>query len=123
MQASTFRQWGPVLANQTQIQRGERVIYVTCGTGVLALAELERVGPQGEVIGLDANPDMLGVARCKSDRTDWREGRAEELPFPNGSLDAAISQFGLMLFEDLCRRPAGNDARARTRWSAGRCGL
>ncbi len=95
-----FRQWGPVLADQAQIDRGERVIDVACGTGVLALAALDRVGPQGEVVGLDANPEMLGVARRKSNRIDWREGRAEELPFPDGSFDAAVSQFGLMFFED-----------------------
>ena len=43
---------------------------------------------------------MLAVARRKSARIDWREGRAEQIPFADGSFDAAVSQFGLMFFED-----------------------
>ena len=95
-----FRQWGPVVAGEARIGRGDRVIDVACGTGVLALAALDRVGAEGEVVGLDPNADMLSVARRKNTRIDWREGRAEEIPFPDGSFDAAVSQFGLMFFED-----------------------
>ena len=73
---------------------------VACGTGVLALAALDRVGTNGKVIGLDPNPDMLSVARRKTSRIDWRDGRAEEIPFPDRTFDAAISQFGLMFFAD-----------------------
>ena len=40
------------------------------------------------------------VARCKSARINWREGRAEQIPFANESFDASVSQFGLMFFED-----------------------
>ena len=79
------------------------MIDVACGTGVLALAALDRVGRGGQVVGLDPNADMLRVARRKSTRIDWRGGRAEQIPFPDGSFDAAVSQFGLMFFED---RPA-----------------
>lgn len=95
-----FRQWGPVVAGEAQIGPGDRVIDVACGTGVLALAALDRVGSRGEVVGLDPNADMLGVARRKTTRIEWREGRAEYLPFPDDSFDAAVSQFGLMFFED-----------------------
>jgi ubiquinone/menaquinone biosynthesis C-methylase UbiE/uncharacterized protein (DUF1330 family) len=95
-----FRQWGPVIAAEARIGRGDRVIDVACGTGVLALAALDRVGTEGKVVGLDPNVDMLGVARRKSTRVDWREGRAEQIPFADASFDAAVSQFGLMFFED-----------------------
>ncbi len=95
-----FRQWGPVVAGEARIGRGDRVIDVACGTGVLALAALDRVGAEGTVVGLDPNADMLGVARRKSTRINWRKGRAEEIPFPDESFDVAVSQFGLMFFED-----------------------
>ena len=55
---------------------------------MLALAALDRVGAKGKVVGLDPNADMLGVARRKTTRIDWREGRAEQIPFPDGSFDA-----------------------------------
>src|SRR5690349_19856173 len=78
-----FQQWGPVVADQAKIGKGDRVIDVACGTGVLAIAALDRVGTEGEVLGLDASTDMLAVARSKSKRVDWREGRAEDIPFPD----------------------------------------
>jgi SAM-dependent methyltransferase len=98
-----FQQWGPIVADAARIGRGESVLDVACGTGVLACAALDRVGPHGTVAGLDPNTDMLSVARRKSMRIEWREGRAESLPFPDGSFDAVVSQFGLMFFDD---RPA-----------------
>jgi uncharacterized protein (DUF1330 family)/SAM-dependent methyltransferase len=95
-----FRQWGPVVSEAACIGPGQSVLDVACGTGVLALAALERAGPGGKVVGLDRSPDMLEVARRKSARVDWREGIAESLPFPDASFDAAVSQFGLMFFDD-----------------------
>lgn len=98
-----FQQWGPIVANAARIAPGESVLDVACGTGVLALAAREMVGPAGTVTGLDANADMLMVARHKSTEIDWREGKAEFLPFADESFDAVVSQFGLMFFDD---RPA-----------------
>ncbi|NJM91972.1 MAG: methyltransferase domain-containing protein [Rhodospirillaceae bacterium] len=95
-----FAHWGPVLCEETRIGRGEAVLDVACGTGILARAALQHVGPQGKVTGLDPNPDMLSVAHRKSDAIEWREGRAEALPFADASFDAVVSQFGFMFFED-----------------------
>jgi uncharacterized protein (DUF1330 family)/trans-aconitate methyltransferase len=95
-----FQQWGSVVSEAAGVKAGDRVLDVACGTGVLAMAVAERVGPDGKVAGLDPSGDMLGVARRKSDRIEWREGRAEAIPFPDESFDAVVSQFGFMFFED-----------------------
>jgi SAM-dependent methyltransferase len=95
-----FRQWGEVLADVAGVTAGDRVLDVACGTGVLACAAAERAGPHGSVIGLDLNEDMLVVARRKSARIEWKQGRAEALPFADASFDRVGSQFGLMFFED-----------------------
>ena len=95
-----FRQWGPVMADAADLQPGERVLDVACGTGALTCAAVERVGAHGSVVGLDANPDMLAVARAKRTPIEWLDGRAEALPFENAEFDAVVSQFGLMFFDD-----------------------
>jgi SAM-dependent methyltransferase len=95
-----FRHWGPVMCDAAGIRPGQRVLDVACGTGALTEAVAERVGPRGAVAGLDANPEMLAVARRKHGAIEWHDGRAESLPFADGSFDAVVSQFGLMFFDD-----------------------
>jgi SAM-dependent methyltransferase len=95
-----FAQWGEVLADAAQLAPGQRVLDVACGTGVAACAAARRVGAAGRVVGLDANPQMLAVARRQRERVEWVDGRAERLPFPDAHFDAVVSQFGLMFFDD-----------------------
>jgi ubiquinone/menaquinone biosynthesis C-methylase UbiE len=95
-----FRQWGPVLCEAAGVRKNQRVLDVGCGTGALTLAAAEAVGPGGEVSGIDPNPEMLAVARRKTSTIDWRDGRAEALPFRDASFDAVLSQFAMMFFDD-----------------------
>jgi SAM-dependent methyltransferase len=98
-----FQQWAPRVAGAADLRPGQRVLDVACGTGVLGREIAERVGPSGQVVGLDLNEGMLAVARRKAPGIEWRNGQAEALPFEHASFDAVVSQFGLMFFED---RPA-----------------
>jgi SAM-dependent methyltransferase len=95
-----FQPFSTVVADAAGITAGQRVLDVACGTGVLARTVAARVGASGAVIGLDANPEMLAVARRLDERVEWIHGRAEALPLPDASVDAVISQFGLMFFDD-----------------------
>lgn len=95
-----FQQWGDIVADIAEVRPGQWVLDVACGTGVLACAAATRVGLDGHVVGLDLNEAMLSVARRKNTGIEWRDGRAESLPFPDHNFDAAVSQFGFMFFED-----------------------
>ena len=95
-----FQEWTERMVEAAQVQAGQRVLDVACGTGVLARAVAQRVGPDGKVVGLDNNEGMLAVARQKAPHIEWRHGPAESLPFEDNSFDAVVSQFSLMFFED-----------------------
>jgi SAM-dependent methyltransferase len=95
-----FGEWAERVAGAAGVRRGDRVLDVACGTGVLTRAAHELAGDAGSVVGLDVNPLMLGVASKGAPEIEWREGRAEALPFEDGAFDAVVSQFGLMFFED-----------------------
>ncbi len=95
-----FGQWGDRVAAAAGVGPGQKVLDVASGTGVLACAAAERVGPGGSVVGLDPNEEMRAVARRKNSFIEWRDGRAEALPFQDESFDAVVSQFGFMFFED-----------------------
>ncbi|MCP4328325.1 MAG: methyltransferase domain-containing protein [Alphaproteobacteria bacterium] len=95
-----FSEWAGPVSDAAFLEPNDRVLDIACGTGVLAREAATRVGPGGTVVGLDRNPGMLTVAARVSPRIEWRLGRAEEMPFPDCTFDAVISQFGLMFFED-----------------------
>jgi ubiquinone/menaquinone biosynthesis C-methylase UbiE len=97
-----FQPWTSRVADAAQVQAGQRVLDVACGTGVLARTVAERVGPAGSVVGLDVNAGMLAVAKRQAPQIEWQDGIAEDMPFDNDSFDAVVSQFGLMFFEDKC---------------------
>jgi SAM-dependent methyltransferase len=95
-----FGQWASKVADAAQIQPGQRVLDVACGTGVLARAVHSRTGPTGYVAGLDPSPGMLAVANELAPAVNWRQGAAESIPFADRSFDTVVSQFGLMFFAD-----------------------
>jgi SAM-dependent methyltransferase len=95
-----FQEWAPRMADAARIWRGQTVLDVACGTGVLAREAAKRAEPGGSVSGLDRNERMLAVARRAAPDIEWRLGRAESLPFADHTFDTVVSQFGLMFFED-----------------------
>jgi SAM-dependent methyltransferase len=92
--------WAERVSGRARLALGERVLDVACGTGAVASVALREIGSEGSVIGIDRSPEMLAVARRKLPSVDWREGRAEALPFAEESFDAVFCQFGLMFFDD-----------------------
>ena len=73
---------------------GANVLDVACGTGDLSLTLFETTGAR--VVGTDFCRPMLAVAAGKtSSQVPLIEGDALQLPFRNGSFDAATIAFGL----------------------------
>lgn len=71
---------------------GQRVLDVGCGDGAYSI----RAAQLGaNVTGLDISPMMLDAARRRAEAAgisvEWREGRAEALPFPAASFDVVIA--------------------------------
>ena len=80
-----------------------RVLDVATGTGDLALALSERVGPEGEVVGCDFSESMLEIARRKAPAVRFEWANALELPYEDGEFDATTVGFGARNFSDLAR--------------------
>jgi ubiquinone/menaquinone biosynthesis C-methylase UbiE len=91
------------LVDAAGLHRGERVLDVACGTGVVTRLAAERVGPNGAVAGLDINPAMLAVARSvpsSGAAIEWHEASAESMPLADGSFDVVLSSLGLQFVPD-----------------------
>lgn len=94
---------GDLLA-AADLQPGERVCDLACGTGLIARLAAEQVGATGSVIGVDLAGDMLDVARsvpaASGAPIDWQQSPAESLPLTDDACDVVLCQMGLMFFDD-----------------------
>lgn len=75
------------------LRPGEHVLDLGSGSGTDALCAALLVGPQGSVTGVDFTPAQLAKARRLADGLPVRylEGRIEELPVADHSVDCVIS--------------------------------
>ena len=82
------------LIEQAQIQPGMRVMDLGCGTGTLAIMA-KQAQPNAEVVGLDADPEMLKMAHAKQhqEKLDikFEVGFTNKLPYPDASFDRVLS--------------------------------
>jgi ubiquinone/menaquinone biosynthesis C-methylase UbiE len=99
-----FGSWAALVVEEAALQRGERVLDVACGTGVVARLAAPLVGSSGQVTAVDLNPGMLAVARAlpppDGAPVDWRVGDAAALPTPDAAFDVVFCQQGLQFFPD-----------------------
>jgi SAM-dependent methyltransferase len=53
------------------VRRGQVVLDVGCGTGLCHDSLLDKVGPQGGVVGIEESPEMVAVARERIEQEGW----------------------------------------------------
>jgi ubiquinone/menaquinone biosynthesis C-methylase UbiE len=97
---------------QLQLRPGARVLDFCCGSGASAVPAAERVGPSGEVVGLDLAEGLLDLARAKAARrglanTTFAVGDLEALDPRLGLFDAVVCVFGIFFVPDMPRAIAG----------------
>ena len=90
---------------RANIQPGERVLDVACGTGVLAIAAAAAVGNDGSVTGIDLSGKMVDAARAAASALGlvncrFERGDAEAPPDLEGGFDVALCGLGLMYMPD-----------------------
>lgn len=80
---------------RAELRPGETVLDLGSGAGLDALIAAEKVAPGGRVIGVDLNPTMCGRAKANAAETgaalECHEGRMEDIPLPDASVDVVIS--------------------------------
>ena len=103
MTAGLHHRWRERAADLAALGPGDRALDVATGTGDLAIVLKRRVGRDGEVVGSDFSERMLELARSKAADVDFEPGNALDLPYEDGSFDAATVGFGARNFSDLAR--------------------
>jgi ubiquinone/menaquinone biosynthesis C-methylase UbiE len=99
-----FRPYAQELATRARSFAPARLLETAAGTGAVT-EELTQALPDTEIVATDLNQPMLDVAaeRIRSDRVQFVRADAQQLPFPDGSFDLVVCQFGAMFFPDKVR--------------------
>jgi ubiquinone/menaquinone biosynthesis C-methylase UbiE len=90
--AAATREFVAALLDAAHVGAQTHVLDVCCGPGYAAGAAAAR---GATAAGLDFSPAMLEAARAAHPRVAFFHGDAEALPWPDGSFDAVVSNFGV----------------------------
>jgi ubiquinone/menaquinone biosynthesis C-methylase UbiE len=83
---------------------GQRILDIGCGFGDTTLQIAGLVGPDGEVVGVDAARQFIEVARREAEEAGVRNARFDvadvQVADLGGPYDVAFAQFGTMFFDN-----------------------
>ena len=87
------------------LNTGETVLDLGSGGGIDVLLSARRVGPTGKAYGLDMTDEMLELARdnqkkAGAENVEFLKGEIEQIPLPDNSVDAIISNCVINLSAD-----------------------
>jgi ubiquinone/menaquinone biosynthesis C-methylase UbiE len=83
-----------LVIDKLELEPGEAVLDIGCGTGALIPALVEAVGPQGRVVAMDFSPRMVAIARkraAKWPNVEVRQADACHTDHGAGEFDAAVA--------------------------------
>ena len=100
-----------------QLNKGDRVLDVGCGTGLSFTALESLVGPEGSIVGIEQSPEMLELARARAVENSWTNvtlvsASVEEAAIPFAA-DAALFHFT----HDIMRTPGARIVAAGLKWA------
>jgi SAM-dependent methyltransferase len=93
------------LLGAAALRAGERVLDVGCGGGKTSLAAARLVGAEGAVIGADLSTPLTALAKRRAGEADaqnvsFRVVDMQVETVEGGPFDVALSQFGVMFFDE-----------------------
>ncbi len=103
------RIWKEMTVKWSAAKPGDTCLDLCCGSGDLAFRTARKVGSQGMVQAVDFSPQLLEVARERSEATfptppiTWVEADVLELPFDDNQFNAATMGYGLRNVTDIPR--------------------
>ena len=91
-----------------QVEPGDCVLEVGCGTGTLTLAAKRQAGQSGQVFGIDIIPGMIERSQRKAAQANvdatFQLGSIDDIPFPADQFDVVMCSFMIFHMSEMVRR-------------------
>jgi len=94
------------LLKELKPQKGMKILDIGSGNGETVLTIAEKVGPKGKAVGVDFSSEGIALAKERAKErkleniVEFHQANALELPFPDNSFDAVISECVVCLIQD-----------------------
>jgi ubiquinone/menaquinone biosynthesis C-methylase UbiE len=93
------------LMEMANLQPGEKLIDIACGTGLVSFPAAEKLGPNGFVLATDISDEMVKICTLTAgerniSNIEFKRMDAEELNVRNEEYDVALCALGLMYVPD-----------------------
>lgn len=97
-----FEPYAIDLVNRLKSRSLSQVLEIAAGTGVVTRMLASSLPESVSIIATDLNQAMLDQASAIGTEraVEWRQADAMQLPFPDGTFDAVVCQFGVMFFPE-----------------------
>ncbi|MEN9904208.1 MAG: hypothetical protein RLZZ555_773 [Pseudomonadota bacterium] len=92
-----------------ELQPGQFVLDIGCGTGMSLDLLQQAVGPQGHIVGVDQSPEMLERARQRVAHAGWRQVELVCSPVQDAKLPARADAALFHFTHDILQTPAALD--------------
>ena len=96
--------FGDLAMDRLSLGAGQRALDIGCGTGTTTMELAQRVGPDGDALGLDIAPTMIQIARERAaaagSNARFEVADVQVTDVGVARFDAAYSRFGVMFFSD-----------------------
>ena len=101
-----FARWQQMAVERLQLEPGESVIDVACGTG-LSFPLLEAaVGPNGRIVGIELSPEMVSQARERVVAHGWQNVSVIEASVETAAIEDVADAALFSFTHDVLQSPA-----------------
>jgi len=91
------------------LEPGDVVLDVGCGTGLTFELIEEAIGPEGRIVAIDLSPEMLALARERTERHGWQNIELTESSAEEAKLDLEADAVLISFAHDVLRSPLAVD--------------